>query len=98
LPYHDCASVPSIEADVPAELGLVYQLKAFDGERLVVQADLTRVYASPDDDGDGLVKITFGVLHDVIPQFRRDTRLELELSQDGRLVARGVYECAASAG
>ena len=102
LPYHSCEHLPSIEADVPVELGPAYQLKAFDGERLVVEADLTRVaaedggvaYETPRDvDGDGRVRAYFGVVHGVFPQTGKDTRLDVELSQDGRLVARGVYEC-----
>ena len=103
LPYHSCAHLPSIEADVPVELGPVYQLKAYDGERLVVEADLTRVGASDservlydtprDEDGDGRVNVFFGVVRGAFPQFGKETRLAVELSQDGRLVARGVYEC-----
>ena len=93
LPYKSCEHLPSIEANVPAELGPAFELKGFDGERLVVDADLTRVDASTVEDANGLVNVTFGVVDGVFPNFGSDTRLDLELSQEGRLVARGVYEC-----
>ena len=93
LPYHSCNHVPSIEADVPAELGPWFELRAFEGERLVAHAAITPVDAPPDGDGDGVVHVFFGVVKGVFPKTGRDSRFDLELTQNGRLVARGVYEC-----
>jgi hypothetical protein len=102
LPYHDCGHLPSVDAHVAMELGPTFRLKAFDGERLVADAYVTRVgvadggfsYDVPVDvDRDGLVTVSFGVVRGVFPQRAEDTRLDVELSQLGQLVARGVFEC-----
>ena len=102
LPYHDCGHLPSVDAHVAVELGPIFRLKVFDGERLVADAYVTRVrvadggfsYDVPVDvDRDGLVTVSFGVVRGVFPQRAEDTRLDVELSQLGQLVARGVFEC-----
>jgi len=71
----------------------VFELRAFAGERLVAQAALTALDTPPDEDGDGFIRVAFGIVRGLIPNTGTDSRFDLELSHRGRLVARGVYDC-----